>query len=365
MPQSRRLLPLVAAFSLLLAGCDFAPGEDAPRTTITTTITTSAQPEDTTSEEPSEDEASSVEAAALNAYREVIANPEDYPVNPAAQYEPRGGYQYSLVEATSDNTPELLVRVNGMEYSPVLVFSYDSGSETAVQTDDVLIDGAAGAGGGRSRVWASKAGEGLYQVDYHSLRTEAYSSLFHIAGSSLKNVENQVKFNIKTPADDHQPIVWYDTTEPEGFNIVQGAGGAAPGVEEITPYGTANTETEAEVATADGTYRFSGEVVIMTNADLPESPANGEPLDQEHIILTLDSPQEVTAQTPANSHRTATMTQVVLHPYNSDKPIEHSKWMPYVGQHITITSTPEQMSYPSDTTMPLGMLRVRDAVSIN
>lgn len=368
MTIGRKLVPLVAIASLTLAGCtDEANSETRPRQTITTTITTSAAAseasEDSEDSESSENEEPAGYDAALDAYRDVVANAAAYPVNPSAQYEPRGGYGYALVEATYDDVPELLVRVNGMEYSPVLIFSYDDAADEVIQTEEVLIDGAAGAGGGRSRVWASKDGSGIYQVDYHSIQPEQYSSKFEVYGESLGKVEDRAKFFRGQLLPDLQPLVWYDSDDEVGFDIIQGVGGAAPGADDLT--GNASNTPPGDESTEESTYQFTGKVVIKTNAELPEhgGPANGEPMDEEHIIMVLDSPQEVTAQTVGPQSRTALMTQVVLHVSNSQVGIENSKWLPYVGERITIASNADDLRYPTDTTMPLGMLRVDGTVS--
>lgn len=366
MSMSKRLLPLAALISLSLAGCD---SSSEPVPTITTTITSTAAEEATMeassageSSEPSQDD--DVAAAAKDAYFKVLENPSVYPVHNAEDYELDGKFRYALVEATGDEIPELLLQVGGKEYSPVIVFAYKESTNEAKQIQEVLIRGASGAGGHRLQVWASRSGNGLYQIENHSIQPEALSTLFVVNTMALVAASPEENFDINYPLEDHHPVVWFASDDPEGMEIVQGVGGTAE-----EPDISTNVTKSSEVTPDDGNYRFTGKVVVKTNEELMgggEMP-NNEPRDNEHIVLVLDTPVEVTAQSYAGprSSQTAVMTEISLpggYEYGS---ISGNPWASYIGQRITITSSPDQLKYPSDTSMPLGVVRVTDFISVD
>lgn len=186
-------------------------------TTVAPEKTTDTAPEEATVEEP-ETTSAAAQIDYRAAYAEVLANPGAYPPNPAARYEPTGTYSYALVEATGDDIPDLLLRVDSKEFSPVLLLKVDSNG-TVVASTDVVLDGAAGAGGSRSEVFGSREGSGIYEVSSQSLRPEGRGQRYLLEGTSLVRSGEPQTFNKAngTPADYFSPN-WLDTTDPSGLD---------------------------------------------------------------------------------------------------------------------------------------------------
>lgn len=119
---------------------------------------------------------------------------------------------------------------------------------------------------------------------------------------------------------------------------------------------TGGTGTASEQITLTGT------VVDMTTSEIMDgrpSP-NGEPESNGYIVLQLNGPQQVTAQKSGASGQlgTETVSQISLAtPSGSLSPIN---WSKYVGQHVTVTTSVSGMWFPSDTGLPLGMVRLKE-----
>lgn len=118
-------------------------------------------------------------------YEEVIANPSRY-ARPGGSYyfEPNGKYQYAIVEATGDSSPELLLQQMGTEINPVTVFTVRNGR--AVAMENTLEAGAASAGGYRAGVAGATNGVGLYAYRGLSLNPNHELQRYTIRGTKLQ-----------------------------------------------------------------------------------------------------------------------------------------------------------------------------------
>lgn len=347
-----KLLPISCCLSLALVGCSNTSGTaafDGPSPTNTTSqVSPTAQ---ITSAEATPEEVLS--ANAIAAYMEILANPSSYSISDAAQYVPNGTYSYAVVEATSDSIPELLLRVNSAEYSPVLVFTYDDDTKTAVQAEGAFIDGASGAGGARSRIRASNSGVGIYQVDWNSLREIAQNTLYGIQDNTLTKVSGPEEFVFANSMPDHHEISWISVSDKTGLFTIQRGGTS------ITP--TPPTSTQAPAANL---HHFSGMVTMQTADELMkgEPTPNGEPATDLHLVLVLDSPIEITARKAGSASQTSTISEVSLGQYiptNGD-----NEWLNFLNTNVEITANADQVWFPTDTGLPLGMLRLQDYVSL-
>lgn len=93
----------------------------------------------------------------------VLANPSKYwDKGSMYSFVPNGKYEYAIVEATGDSTPELLLRQGGTEVGPVYLLTLRN--NVPVRLTPNLEDGASTAGGYRGSVWASKSGNGVWQA---------------------------------------------------------------------------------------------------------------------------------------------------------------------------------------------------------
>lgn len=346
---SRRLaaVPVVACLALGLVSCSNADAEGGAKITLTTTVPYSPTPEQAPPASPPERTRAqeAPEERWKENYQQVIADPSQFPVTAPARYEPDGTYSYALVEATSDSSPELLLRTNSAEFSPVTVFTTDQSSSELVQSEDVLLAGAASAGGSRTQVAASRAGDGLYQFDYLSTRPIGQTTLYGLDGTALTEIGSPTDFPWQEPLPDHLEIQWRDSTDPSGLD-------ALPGSE------PAPAEKPAQQAD-DGLHNFTGTVIEKSTSEVMSgrpSP-NGEPASNRYLILALDQPMKITATKAGDSH-----SELV----SEISPGERSgnEWASYLGTQVVVNALPEQVSFPSDTSLPLGMLRLGSYESV-
>lgn len=262
----------------------------------------------------------------------VLDNPPTMPEDRASRFHPTGTHSYALVEATGDGTPDLLLRINGEEFSRVLLYTLGDSGEPVASTD-YLLDGAAGAGGSRARVLASASGAGVYEISHQSVHPEGTSRLYRLEGGSLRIVDERTVEALSTPPD-HVEITWLDIPAP---------GAPAP---------------EAPAA-AEGDS-FTGTVVEKSTSEVMngERPPNGEPESNRYYLLELDAPMDATAQLGGGGGTdTRTITAVSLgrkDRYSDDS----AEWLPLVGKRVTVTPHVPQSHWPSDTSLPLGMLGV-------
>lgn len=336
------------AFSLASCGTSDAETDEGASPSVTTITITSTAGESSTEISTTEDS----DALSLDLYLRVIESPESFPVKGDADFVARGNYSYALVEATGDDHPELLLMTDGMEFSPVSVFTTEG--DRLVQAEGVLMDGAAGAGGQRLRVKGSISGAGLYQVDHHSISVEGQSTLYGFEEGSISPVQEPETFLLANPLPDHHEIEWFDTEDSSGLDEWRSVGVSGGNDSEPieTPEATDNKDW--------GTYQFTGVVQERTAFELMDGGAtpNGEPSDEVHLVMVLDAPMNITAQTAGPHERSAFISEVNFpgHFYQD----ESYDWSQHIGERITISAEPEHIRFPTDASLPLGMLRVHD-----
>lgn len=354
MVRSFKALVLVSVTSLTLAGCNdlnvsVGANQSPSATTITVTSTAGAAAADETNSEE-------FVSDYVDLYQEVIDEPSSFPIKGNPDYEPRGTYSYVLMDATGDGLPELLLRIDSQEYSPVSIFTVDNGE--LVQSNGVLIDGAAGAGGHRLRLKGSQSGAGFYQIEYQSLSMDGDSTLYEFDGVDVYSTDKTEQFRLDAPLADHQEIEWIDTYDSSGLKYL----------------GTSNTSAEKKAEPSDipayspsnveATHTFTGVVKEKTAGELMDGMGtpNGEPEDELHVVMELDSPMNITAWSSGGYDRNAFIEEISLPQYFGQDYVYD--WSLYVGDRITIYADSEDVVFPSDTSLPLGMLRVVDFTDI-
>lgn len=118
--------------------------------------------------------------------------------------------------------------------------------------------------------------------------------------------------------------------------------------------------------------RLTGVVREMDVEDLTGQPTgpNGEPKTNRYYVLELDAPTPVTARASGNMLRpeTRTVNRVSLGVYEtwkSGSPIDtRGNWPSLVGKRVAFDYDPEKASWPSDTAMPVGMVRGLSATNL-
>lgn len=222
----RASLALTVTAALALAGCSNQEGSEPA---LNDASPAAQQP---TSADATEAGADPKESA-RSVYEEVIAHPGDiefnYPNEDAGlsngTKSTPSGFQYAIVEATGDDIPELLVRRGTLEPNPVAVFSTENDGQDLVTVKDVLVDGAASAGGYRASVMAAESGVGLIQVEGQSLSRSHDATEFTIDGTKLvAGPKSSFDPSSAGPAG-ARAIEWTDTGDTSALDAIN-AGGA-------------------------------------------------------------------------------------------------------------------------------------------
>lgn len=221
----RAPLALTVTAALALAGCSNQEGSEPALNDA------SPAAQQQTSADASEAGADPKESA-RSVYEEVIAHPGDiefnYPNEDAGlsngTKSTPSGFQYAIVEATGDDIPELLVRRGTLEPNPVAVFSTENDGQDLVTVKDVLVDGAASAGGYRASVMAAESGVGLIQVEGQSLSRSHDATEFTIDGTKLvAGPKSSFDPSSAGPAG-ARAIEWTDTGDTSGLDTITAVG---------------------------------------------------------------------------------------------------------------------------------------------
>ncbi|MEX3505344.1 hypothetical protein [Corynebacterium sp. LK2510] len=319
-------LPAVVAVSALaLTGCSLSG--DSGRPTVTQTAYTTVDAAPGAEADAGTDPAPASDAAAT--FADVLANPGKIPVSPAARYEPKGTYSYTFTDINADGIEDMLLRVDSTEFAPVIALRAD-GKGGYVASKDVLIDGAAGAGGSRAWVHATADGDGIIQEDGGSTSPTKKATRFRMEGDSLVAGEESTHDSLQ-PIPNAKQIDWLDTATAQSRNpgLVQQAAPAVP---------------------AGAT--LSGTIKVLTNAELlrGRATANGEPADQTHLVFVYDSPQNLEGSKPGSDPVTQESWFAAL-----EGEAENAfDWYSYVDKHVTITYDPSSVTHRSDTSLPPG-----------
>lgn len=202
------LAPLAAVTAAASTACSSTPPIGEPAGVLTPVSTVEQAP--VSPGQPPPPSSPAAQPTAREAFSRVLNNPGAYPPNPAAEYTPTGTYSYALVEATGDSTPELLLKIDSREYSPVLLFVVENGQ--AIPTAENIIAGHAASGGFYTKIAASRGGRGVYEVNQHSVNPDAQSQHYVLQGHSL----------VADGPADHFDVTWFDSSNRSGLDLVQG-----------------------------------------------------------------------------------------------------------------------------------------------
>ncbi|MDN6660486.1 MAG: hypothetical protein L0L26_01275 [Corynebacterium variabile] len=167
-------------------------------------------------------------------------------------------------------------------------------------------------------------------------------------------------------SDDAQEVVTVTATAEGGPSVQDD--GPDPAGPDPTGAGSApaadpspGQQSSPEPADNNGTITLTGNVVETTAGELMDGgrTPNGEPTSELHIILQLNGPHQIEAKKSGSPGTwEETVTQVSLATPNGS--LSSIDWDSYVGQEVTVTTTSEDLWFPSDTGLPLGMVRLNE-----
>lgn len=330
-------------------------------------------------------------------YKEVISNPDDIEFN--YPHEDRGpvtgtsgpesGFQYAIVEATSDDVPELLVRRGSWEINPVSVFTTDGGDLVAIE--DVLVDGAASAGGARASVLGRQSGDGFFQTEGQSIAPQHKATEFRIEGTRLV-AGPSVSFDANQPENipGAQRIEWTEIDDPSALEAMTKSTDDAEGeVQAAGPNPTrpnsagsgtdsngavnANAGLSAAEALERCTYRTGPETAQGSAANVPAT-VTGTVGKAPAWQLAGDMPSAATGHEEQETWFLALNEQVTLSGVKSGTPgkteiragqdciglVEGAVWAGYEGKQVTLPVDPTRSYWQSDVSLPWGALRVNN-----
>lgn len=344
--------------------------------------------------------------SARSVYEEVIAHPGDiefnYPNEDAGLIHGTkstpSGFQYALVEATGDDIPELLVRRGTLEPNPVAVFSTENEGRDLVTVKDVLVDGAASAGGYRASVMAAESGVGLFQIEGQSIKRSHDATEFTIDGTNLVSGPKS-SFDVSSGGPEGaEAIEWTDTGDSSALDAISAVGtgtdsaGTGPepevadGPNPTPPAGMAPEGSDAagganpapdESATSAGdlekcTYRKNRQGVDGNPADVPSTVTgtvrkaearelagdepgivSGDYGSTEVWMLVLDSPVTLSGEKSGSRGKVLVRANQECIGLNKG-----DVWDGYEGTKVTLPVDATSGFWQSDASVPWGTLRV-------
>lgn len=352
MHSTRRYLSFAVslATAAALVGCT-SSGEDTQQTTyVTHTVANPDAEESLGSDEPAEADTDAV----IEAYSEVLDNPDRYSFTSAADYTLNGEYKYALVEMTGSGSPELLLQAMTAEHiNMVRIFSItDDG--TLVAPEDNLVSGAAGAGGYRAAVHASADGDRIFQAEWRSINPEISVRDFALQGDGLVSTGAEWKDDQQTPSGDLINIDFHPISDRRPLEAMQETTGSGDIDNADAPEpAPAPAPAPENGNTVTGTVRVFTAPELAQFQGLDRTP-NGEDATHRFAMFVFDSPALFTAQASggpgAPQKREAKMVRLGSQtPYTSDP-----GGFDLEGQSLTLSFDPNSCWFPSDASLPIG-----------
>lgn len=132
---------------------------------------------------------------------------------------------------------------------------------------------------------------------------------------------------------------------------------AAPGSDSAG--GADDDHRDAPAALAPGEIEFIGTVEKQSTSEVLNGnpvPNPGSQLESDrYYVLVLDEPVEVTLN-KAGDQNYSQVNEIVSLGEVTKYADDSARWDPYVGKRVRLIATKADLSYPSDTSLPLGAL---------
>lgn len=176
-----------------------------------------------------------------------------------------------------------------------------------------------------------------------------------------------------TPPDE-TPQATPETQDVEIVTVTEFADGtvlgpddeAAGSADELEAAGAGDVESDAShddesSALAPDEFEFIGTVEKQSTEEVlnglqPPNPSVDLPTNR-YYILVLDSPVEVTLNKAGDPDYSQMNERVSLGAVTTSED-DSARWDPYVGKRIRLIAAKDDLSYPSDTSLPMKTLRL-------
>ncbi len=323
----------------------------------------------------------SVLDAAKNLYRMVLQQPAsfDYQDTSAAT----GVYEYALVMISpTDSVPALLVAQENQEYFySVKAFQYDAENNGLKESYNTVSYGTATVGGYRCGLGASKDGDGLWQTNVSG--GTGSTEIFKISLVDRSFVsESKWSGMLGENPEEFSGLAILFTNTSDTSALDAWSFDNQTGVEGSQTIGTSGTVTSQEGADgSDGETNATGETAVSSDAIAAEEaagrivmtgvynyysyeetvqiqgqsdPYGGSTAKDAYLMIALDSPQTFSAM--SSDGETGLITNTANAIVIREGAIDSS----YLGQHITFSIDPNQTSWPSDVSLPIGQPATMD-----
>ena len=295
---------------------------------------------------------------ALEQYRAIVSQADTYDYDSAD--EPTGAYRYALVPMTPGaEAPALLLEQDtAFGISSILVFQYDTDSDSVLQAADTLSEGVGGAGGYRGSLSAAGDGNGLLSTEFSSGTGMGSTSRTTLDGDRLRSEviwEGNIFDDTDMAADEigFLDIDWHDIGDTAALD--SWTPGAAPAEPAPTEPEDAQDTEPAQPTDGDrivftgtlGAYSYSD---VLALQEIPD-PNPGSDQGETYWLIVLDTPQGMTLRSGDGSG--SYEGEVSLIDVTGADGLEQ-----YIGQSLTVDA--DDTWWPSDTSLPMGQPRTSD-----
>lgn len=297
---------------------------------------------------------------ALEQYRAIVSQADTYDYDSAD--EPTGAYRYALVPMTPGaEAPALLLEQDtAFGISSILVFQYDTDSDSVLQAADTLSEGVGGAGGYRGSLSAAGDGNGLLSTEFSSGTGMGSTSRTTLDGDRLRSEviwEGNIFDDTDMAADEigFLDIDWHDIGDTAALD--SWTPGAAPAEPAPTEPEDAQDTEPAQPTDGDrivftgtlGAYSYSD---VLALQEIPD-PNPGSDQGETYWLIVLDTPQGMTLRSGDGSG--SYEGDVSLIDVTGADGLEQ-----YIGQSLTVSIDADDTWWPSDTSLPMGQPRTSD-----
>lgn len=124
-----------------------------------------------------------------------------------------------------------------------------------------------------------------------------------------------------------------------------------------------DTQDEELSDLAPGEFEYIGTVEKQTAEEVlkgaPDPNPNSSKPSDRYYVLVLDEPTEISAQ-KAGPEPYTRVNEIISLGNNDSHSDSSEQWEPYVGKRVRLIVDKEDVSYASDTSLPLGAIRLRE-----
>lgn len=294
---------------------------------------------------------------ALDQYRVIAGQADAYDYGAD---DPTGAYRYALVRMGADfDIPALLLEQDtAFEISNVLVFQYEPDSGQVIQSDGTMSEGMAQAGGYRGSLSAAGDGNGVLSTEFSSGSGMGSTSRVTLDGNLLQSTvlwEGNIYDDTDSIGEEigYLEIDWRDASDLSGLDSWTPPAGAppqpSPGAPEPDETALPTDGDRIVFRGTLGAYSYSEVLDLQGQSD----PNPGSDRGETYYLIVLDTPQTMELRSGSGQGSYEGEVRLIDVSYAGEA-------AQYAGQNLVFSIDPDQTSWPSDTSLPLGEPRTSD-----